>query len=354
MLAVPACLTLSGVRRAGILLLLVAALYWVMVGFRFHVGMDWNNYIIIYNDMRQLPLHKLLTGREPGSAFLFWVAAQTGGGFIFVNAISGLVFCWGLFSVAKRCPDPLLAIVVATPLLVVAFAMSGTRQAIAAGLIYYLFATWEERRTRSRLLLVAVASLFHFSAIFVGIFVALGVKAPAPIRIFGAAVVGLIFLVTIRIAPMSMDAYSRLYVGAGSKLSAPGAIAQVAPLALAGAIYLALRERWVELFGEDPLLRSLAWGALVDLPVILVSSVGAYRFGLYFWPMAMYVYSGVPSLSPSPTGRAFLRLSFVLISFALLIGWLMFANNSLAWLPYENWFLSSADSPLWRHAPYAR
>jgi hypothetical protein len=40
MLAVPACLTLSGVRRAGIVLLLVAALYWLMVGFRFHVGMD--------------------------------------------------------------------------------------------------------------------------------------------------------------------------------------------------------------------------------------------------------------------------------------------------------------------------
>jgi hypothetical protein len=350
MLAVPACLTLSGVRRAGIVLLLVAALYWLMVGFRFHVGMDWNNYIYIYQARKAETFTQVLTAREPGYGFLSWVAARSGLGVLFLNAASALVFCWGLFSVARRCPDPLLAIVVATPLLVVAFAMSGTRQAIATGLIYYLFATWEKRQTASRVLIVALASLFHFSAIFIGIFVALGVKAPVPVRVFGVVVVALIFLVAVRMAPVSMDAYSRLYVGAQSKLSAPGAIAQVAPLALAGVIYLALRERWTALFGDDQLMRSLAWGALIDLPVILISSVGAYRFGLYFWPLAMYVYSGLPSLSPSATGRAFLRLSFVVISFALLIGWLMFANNSWPWLPYENWLFQPEGVGLLRPA----
>jgi hypothetical protein len=40
MLAVPSSLALTGARRAGFLLLVVALLYWLMIGFRFQVGAD--------------------------------------------------------------------------------------------------------------------------------------------------------------------------------------------------------------------------------------------------------------------------------------------------------------------------
>jgi hypothetical protein len=40
MLAAPGAFALTGARRTGILLLLVALLYWVMIGFRFQVGAD--------------------------------------------------------------------------------------------------------------------------------------------------------------------------------------------------------------------------------------------------------------------------------------------------------------------------
>jgi hypothetical protein len=40
MLAVPSSLALTGARRGGILLLFVALLYWLMIGFRFQVGAD--------------------------------------------------------------------------------------------------------------------------------------------------------------------------------------------------------------------------------------------------------------------------------------------------------------------------
>ena len=38
MLAVPGLFALTGARRAGVMLLLVALLYWLMIGFRFQVG----------------------------------------------------------------------------------------------------------------------------------------------------------------------------------------------------------------------------------------------------------------------------------------------------------------------------
>lgn len=352
MLAVPSSLALTGTRRAGFLLLVVGLLYWLMVGFRFQIGMDWNNYIVIYQWKSTYSLGQLLVDREPGYGLLTWIAAETGGGMVFINAVSGLVFCWGLIAVARRCPEPWIAIAIATPLLVVAFAMSATRQAIAEGIIAYLFATWERRSTLTRIGFVVCASLFHFSALFVLIFVGLASRAPPFLKTVGTAAIALLVIAVVRFAPDSMDAYSRLYVGAEAKLSAPGAIVEVGVVAAAGGLYLLTRERWIATMGESPLIRNLAWGSLALLPVILISSVGAYRFVLYLWPMAMYVYSGYPLLIPAATGRAFYRLGIVIASFAMLIGWLYLANNSLPWWPYKNWLLQPDGVALFSRKPF--
>src|SRR5438270_9985924 len=214
MLAVPSSLALTGARRAGFLLLmLVASLYWLMIGFRFQVGADWNNYIFIFEQKRAYSLDRLIFDREPGYGALMWLTARLGWNIVFINAVSGLVFCWGLFSVARRCPEPWIAVTIATPLLAVAFAMSGVRQAIAGGIIFYLFATWEQRSTLGRSAFVALAMLFHFSAIFVLIFVALGSRAQPVVKFGSAAAIGFLVLAIIRFAPQSMEAYSRRYVG---------------------------------------------------------------------------------------------------------------------------------------------
>ena len=336
------------------MLLLVALLYWMMIGFRFQVGADWNNYIFIYDWKKTGSLSELLVDREPGYGALMWLTTRLGWNIIFINAVSGFVFCWGLFSVGRRCPEPWIAITIATPLLAIAFAMSAVRQAIAGGIIFYLFATWEQRSTFGRAAFVAFAMLFHFSAVFVLIFVALASRAQPVVKFGGAAAIALLVLAIIRFAPGSMDAYSRLYVGGGSKLSAPGAIVQVGILAIAGTVYLISRDRWTVAMGDSPLIRNLAWGSLALLPMILISSVGAYRFALYFWPMAMYVFSGFPRLVVAPTGRAFYRVVLVIACFAMLIGWLKYANNSLAWWPYRNWLVLSEPAPLISYKPYER
>jgi hypothetical protein len=51
----------------------------------------------------------------------------------------------------------------------------------------------------------------------------------------------------------------------------------------------------------------------------------------------------------SPTGRLFYRLSILTASFALLVGWLMLANNSFAWIPYRNWLIEPNHAILLRH-----
>lgn len=351
MLSVPSLAALLGVRRSTILLMLIAAIYWVMIGFRYQVGMDWNNYVILfeYNALRNTSITEMFS-REPGFALLNWFAAKVGGGVILVNAVSALTFCWGFFAVAARCREPFLAIIVGTPLLVIAFAMSGVRQAMAMGIICFLFATWHRRGVLGRIAFVLLATLFHFSALFVLMFVALSARIAPIAKTVSSLLIGLLIFSIIYIAPEAFESYSELYVAGEKKLEAPGAIAQVGIISLAAAAYFAVRGTWVRVHGDEPLFRNLAYAALVAVPAVFVSSVGSYRFALYMWPMAMYVWSGMPSMfSKSEYGVAY-RASVIVLSVALLVGWLTTSNSGLAWLPYQNWLMQPDDAALIRRS----
>lgn len=340
MIAMPGVFALSGARRAGVMFLAVAILYWLMIGFRLHVGMDWNNYLVLYNVQHHEDFAGLFQYYDIGYSLLDWIAGKIGGGYIFVNAVCALVFCWGFFSVARTCREPFLAVVVATPLLVVAFAMSGARQSIALGVIFFLFANWEKRSTLARIIFVVFAALFHSSAIFILIFVALAAKTSNVVRIGSVVAMTALILLFISYRPLAFEEYSARYVIAGvRKQDAPGAIVEVGIVAAAAIVYLLKRKEFGEIAGGGALYQNLAFAALAALAAIPFSSVGAYRFTLYFWPMAMCVWSGVPFLIESGTARALYRLLLVSASFAMLVGWLFLANNSLAWLPYDNWIL---------------
>lgn len=349
MFAVPGLYALTGTRRTKYIFWSVGFLYWLMIGFRYQIGMDWNNYYYKYLYEVNHSLTQALFNREPGYQILNWMGHATGGGLILVDAIAGMTFCVGYFCVAKRCREPFLAIAVGTPLLVVAFAMSGLRQSISLGIIFYLFATWEQRTTVARAAIVLFATLFHFSAIFVLIFVAAASNFSLVIRSAASILVAAFVLAVIKLAPESMEAYSHLYVSGENKMSAPGAVIHVGALTAPGLIYLLLRKKWAEVNGHSQLYFYLALASLVMMPGILISSVAAYRFALYFWPMAMYVWSGLPALIESGTERALYRFFLIVGSFAILVGWLLFANNSAAWLPYQNWLLEPEGASLLRH-----
>lgn len=351
MMALPSVAALVRARAAGLFFLLVCLVYWVLVAFRFQVGMDWDNYILIQHGDYVLPnvhLGDIIARREPGFGLLSWFAAKIWGGIILVNVVSAAVFCTGFFLFARRCPEPFIAIVVATPLLVIAFAMSGVRQAIAIGIICALFASWDRRSLIARVGMVLLASLFHFSAVFVLVFIALAARLQPLVRAAALGAVFLLIALTIYIDPTAVSAYSELYVSGQRKLEAPGAIAHVGVIASAALVYLMNRRRWARFVGRDPLQTQLAIAALLSVPFVIVSSVGAYRFALYLWPVAMYVWSGVPRMIATRPAQTFYRFLIVIASTTMLWGWLTFANNASAWRPYKSWLLQPDDAPLLR------
>lgn len=328
--------SLAAIRRSKFLILTALLVYVIYVGFRFQMGVDWNNYIYRYEEISIQPVMEILQSPEFGASLLYWFARYIGGGIIFVNFVSAAMFCVGLFAFANRCREPFLALTIATPYLVFVIAMSATRQAMALGIIFYLFATWEKRRNLTKVLIILLASSFHASALFMLVFVALGAPISALARFSAAVVLTIAPLVLNFVLPSQVGLYEERYVGVGAFI-AEGALSHVLLVAIPAASYLLARKRWIEVLGGSPLLDSLAIATVLLVPFVWVSSIGADRMSLYFWPVAMYVGATWPALMASNVARNGYRLLVVMVSFTVCVGWFLLANSSWAYLPYKNY-----------------
>jgi hypothetical protein len=225
--------------------------------------------------------------------------------------------------------------------------MAAVRQSIALGILFFLFAAWDQKTVLTRILWILVASLFHFSALFILVFVALGARVTSTARL--AALLGVTILMAgvIFLDPETISGYGELYVSSGAKrLEAPGALVQTAVIASGALLYLIVRRPWRIAIGSSPLMDNLAIAALLAVPASLVSSVGAYRFALYLSPMAMYAFAGLPALMKRPEARILYRLLVCCAAGALLVGWFTYSNNGYAWLPYKNWLLDGQTGGL--------
>lgn len=329
---------LGGVRRPRISMIIVMALLWLMVGLRFQVGSDWNSYVHMYNLREGKDVWSLLNDQEIGFRLLIFVASATGGGVVLINIVSAAIFSFGLFKFVMRCLEPFLALAIATPYLVIVVAMSATRQAIAIGLVLYLFATWEQRQTLSRILFILFSSLFHFSSIFLLVFVALGSRISPLARVLSGGLILLVTLPLIVITSSRIDVYGQRYLG-GAEVTPEGALVHVALVAIPAVAYLMVRHRWRTRMGTSALLDNVAYAAAALLPATFIAPVPADRMSLYFWPIAMYVGSGWPSLIEKSAARNGYRILVVAACLSVLVGWFTFANHSRAYLPYKNYLL---------------
>lgn len=336
LLGISGLFSLTAAKRMGAAGLLLALLYFIMIGWRHDVGVDWNNYARMYRAAQLSDLQSLIQSSEPGFGLILWTATELGGGVTLVNVVSAAFFCVGLFTVASRCREPFLALVVATPFLVVTIAMATTRQAVAIGIIYFAFGTWNNRSLVGRVFLISFAALFHSSAIFNVVFVVLGSRVSLLTRIVVATLAGGILFSVVSLLTSSFDYYVGMYVSGGRVMVAPGAVYHVLPIAIVSIFYLLIRGRWRKVNGDDPLLRHIAIASALMLPATLITSVGASRMSAYFWPATMLILSGLPALIATSSGRLLYRSLTVVAMLLLLWGWLEYATSAPAWLPYRN------------------
>lgn len=311
----------------------------LMIGLRFHVGGDWSTYEDMYNDIALQPLIEAVRFTDPAYALLNWISAKVDGGVYIPNLVCAVVFMLGLSTLVRRQPKPWLAMTVAIPYLVIVVGMGYTRQAAAVGVVCWAIATASSDRVWKIVAKIALAALFHKTAIlFLPILLAPVAKRNLLMGIVGAVLFTLLAAIALG---GSSDRLVANYVN--SDYQSSGAAIRIAMNVLASIVFFCFRKKFNISSAER-----LIWTILSGLAVISVlglitssSSVGVDRLSLFLIPLQVFVYSNIPSL-PNFSRKAGITATLTVISYSIAIQYVYFVHGtfSYTWLPYRNAILT--------------
>ena len=345
-LSVPALFALLNDTRnvSGSLLFAAWLIFCAFVGLRWEVGTDWGNYQYIHALVGSGPFSDTLRDTEPASYMLFWLSTYFTGDMLISNVVAAIILLTGIFSFARITPQPWLAILSATPYLIIVIGMTGIRQAMAVGIVLFALARWHRITMLKKVMYLLIASLFHTSALTNVLLILLPmgrnlVTKAIMVIVFG----GLAFTVTTSLQFYSdnIEFYQDAYLSNEDSIASPGALMHVALVWLPAALYLLFRHRLDPLIANPRLMHMGSWLSICLLGLYFVSSTGASRMTLYFYFVPMMFYPAATNLL-GPRNRLLAITLILAFHFLLLFIWLFFANNAIAHIPYETIFSLSA------------
>lgn len=312
-----------------------AIIFVLLVGLRHDVGGDWGNYVLAVEWAEHMSLFEYLAeGWDPGYAALNWMAAQLGLGVYFVNVVCAVFFWTALVRFARERTSPWLAITVAIPYLITVVLMGYSRQGVAIGFVLLALTALEHKKLPRFFAWILVAALFHKTAVILAPIAMFSTARGRWSRLFWTtcftALAAGLFLAE-RVETMYADYTTSSY-------ESSGAMVRIATNALPALIYLAFRKRFIVTDAARVTWTFMALSSLVFVPLLFapLSSTILDRLALYWIPLQLFVLSELPAAfprrdAPSP-GMRFTVLGY---SFALLVGWLAFAEHAEYWLTYE-------------------
>jgi len=307
----------------------------LMIGTRFEVGGDWRSYRFMFRFVDHMSFERALSYGDPGYQALNWIVQHWNGEIWWVNLFSAAIFAWGLTRLCQNQPLPLLAMLVAVPYLIIVVAMGYTRQSIAIGVLMAGLASLGRGGSVVRFALyVAVAALFHKTAVLVLPLVIFASKRNRLLNVIAGAAAFFLFF-DLFLAD-STDQFIKNYVDA--RYASQGAWIRVILVLVPAAVLLFRRGRLEFGEQEEKVWRYIAFTAFA-MPLILLatpSSTAVDRMALYLIPLQVVVLSRVHLLFGKPrTGI----VAVLLYSFLVQFVWLNFAQHSKLWVPYRSFMI---------------
>lgn len=303
----------------------------VIIGLRYDVGADWENYVRIFSFSPFTELGSALAKGDPGYQLVNWTVKRAGYGIWLVNSVCAVIVAWGLVRFARAQPDPWLAVVVAVPYFVVVVAMGYTRQAAALGILFAgLAALQRGSPVVTFAAYVALAALFHKTAVVaLPLVIFSGERNRLRNLLAGAALSVLLYDVFLS---DSVDLLVRGYVDA--RYASQGAAVRVAMNLVPAIVMLFAGKKLLFSRQEYRIWRAFSFAAIALMLVLLVSpsSTAVDRIALYIIPLQIAVMTRVPALfrSHGVGGRV-----IVLYAAAIQFTWLNFAVHAKYWVPYH-------------------
>ena len=320
----------EGSRRHPMLWAAAAAIT-LMIGFRFEVGADWENYLRIFERLQYVSLETALQKSDPSYQLLNWWVADNGWRIWVVNLVCAGLFAWGLIRFCLSQPYPWIAMSVAVPYIVIVVAMGYTRQGAALGIIMAGLADYLRRESIMRLAAyIAFAATFHATAVLAFILVALTARRNRAVTLVGALAVSILFY-NLFLAS-SVDRFYGVYMKTG--YSSQGALIRVLMDASAGVLFLLVGRKLAFDEVEWRIWRNFALASIAALIALAISpsSTAVDRAAIYLLPIQIAVVNRLPLLAER---NEFFRILPVLLFAVVQFVWLSFAAHARLWLPYQ-------------------
>ena len=327
------------ISRRSVILSLAGAALIILIGLRYRVGGDWSNYLDVFRRLAPQELGPALLGsrQEPAYTFVNWLAARLGAGMWLVNLICAVPFTYGLLRLCRQQPNPWLALLVATPFLIIVVGMGFTRQATALGCLMVGLTKIIDRRPPIQFIVWTLAgSLFHRTVlVFIPVMFVTGMRNK-----FLSYVLVLVSLVVgyLTVLPSAIDQYGPGYIH--DQYNAAGANVRVLMDVVPACIILFSKGKFYWSVEEKAVWRSYAVLSLLAgaaLPFIH-SSVVVDRLAMYLIPVQIFAYARI-GYCFGLIRRGWLMWTFgvIVYSAAVLFVWLNYAVNAGSWLPYQNY-----------------
>ena len=303
----------------------------LLLGLRYKVGADWNNYQFLFRNAGSRPLSAALRIGDPGYQLVNWLAYHSGYRIWVVNLVCGAIFSWGLWRFSRTSPFPWLAAAVAVPYVIIVVAMGYSRQAVALGIVMAGLANyWRTSSIIKLALFVAVAALFHKTAVVAFPIVALSSDRNKFLNLLIATFAS-VLLYDLFLGD-SMDDYVLHYIRRG--YSSQGAGIRIAMNLAAAAAFLAFGRQLDFSETEWRVWRNFSIAAVLLTLFLAVSpsSTAVDRLSIYVMPLQIAVLSRMPLAAGS---NALGAVTVLLYMGSVEYVWLNFAQFSRYWVPYQ-------------------
>ncbi|MDG1986864.1 MAG: EpsG family protein [Halieaceae bacterium] len=310
----------------------------IVLGFRYRVGGDWNTYQEYNADHLGLPFSSVYSpGNDPGYNFFNWLGANFLGGVILPNLVMAAIFIFGVHRFCLTLPRPFLGLLVSLPFLVWVVGAGYTRQAAALGLFLVALCYVRSGNVFGYLTFAGLSILFHKTAVGLlpfGLFLVprlFSVRALSVALLF-ITVTGLLFYGFISANIHMLLKYLE------HEYTSYGTTPRMVIIGLCALIFISLNSRFNIYLTEKRFWYVFSSAGLFIILISLssISSTPFDRILLYWLPLKMYLLAHLPSAFSQDVGnsRELIIISIILFAASMQFVWFSYSPNAYAWSPY--------------------
>ena len=325
----------NGTRR-WVLFVFVASIPTIlMIGLRWKIGPDWIAYIEIYKYTKLFTFKQAFLHVDPGFFLLQWGLGWMGAPFWVLNFVCGLIFVAGLTAFCQRQSNAWLAFLLAFPYLVIVIGMSGLRQSLALGFLFFALNAFEDRRLYRVTIFTLAGALFHSSAILM-----------LPVFLFSydkklvqrGAVLCLIAIIFVYEFQSAFNVYMVRY--SSLRIQSGGLVYRLAMNGIAAGAFLLFNRKlaFPRHLNRLWLNFSLCTLALIPLALAVPSSTAIDRFLLYLFPLQFAVLSRLPRALVPERNPSLVTVAVISYAAAVQIIFLSFGTYASYYVPYRSIF----------------